>query len=234
MMSEIAAAVSAGPGAFAPCFCRGQPQQAVRCAAIGPLGVEEWGAHCADALAGDLRGRLSDARAALIQCGGLFPSPAAPASAPPAIPVAVKGDIANLGAITKGLAASGDDGATLIGRIIAFQLKNARPPAEAARAALEQHDGVFAFVALLPSTNTKLVAGVKNSDLFLGFGNCDSFAFTDQHAARDNNNLIALEPDDVAALTPLSISIVDRGGMWIEKRPSQAGGPAPLMSTGAA
>ena len=233
-MSEIAAAVSAGPGAFAPCFCRGQPQQVVRCAAIGPLGVEEWRAHCADALASDLRGRLSDARAALVQCGGLFPSPAAPASAPPAIPVAVKGDIANLGAVTKHLAASSDDGATLIGRIIAFQLKNDRPPAEAARTALEQLDGVFAFVSLLPDTNTNLVAGVKNGDLFLGFGRCESFAFTDQRSARDKSNLIALEPDDVAILTPLSISIVDREGMWIEKRPSLAGGPAPLMPTGAA
>lgn len=204
MMGEIAAAISSGPEAAArvcALLYRGQPQQAVRCATVGPLGVEKWRAHCADALAGDLRHKLSDARAAIVQSGGLFPSPAAPACALPAIPVAVKGDIANLGAVTKRLATSGDDGATLIGHIIAFQLKNGRPPAEAARAALEQLDGVFAFVSLLPDTDTKLIAGVKNGALFLGFGRSESFAFTDRRAACDKSNLIALEPDEVAILT---------------------------------
>lgn len=234
-MGEIAAAVSAGPEAVArvcALLYRGQPQQAVRCATAGPLGVEEWRAHCPDDVASDRHHKLSDARAAIVQCGGFFPSLTAPGCAP-RIPVAVKGEVANLSAVVRRLAMSGDDGATLIGRVIELQLKKGRPPAEAARAPLEELDGVFTFVALLPDTNTKLVAGAKNAGLFLGFGNCDSFAFSDQRVAPDRSGLIALEPDDVAILTPLSISIVDQGGMWIEKRPSP-GGPAPLMPTGAA
>lgn len=121
----------------------------------------------------------------------------------------------------------GDDGATLIDHIIGLQLRRGRRPAEVAHAALQQLDGMFAFVALLPDINTKLI------DLLLGFGTSESFAYTGERAACSKSKPIALEPDAIAILTPLSISIVDRGGMWIEKRPSQTDGPAPLMSAGA-
>lgn len=225
-MSEIAAAVSAGPRAaerVCALLYRGAPQRALRYVSEGPFGAAEWRGDSLDALADHLRRRPAETRTALVQTGGRFPR--APECALQTIPVVAKGAIAS--------GSESTDCATHIGSIIAFQLRNGRAPAEAGRVALQQLDGVFTFVALLPGAN-KLLAGVKNGDLFLSFGDCDSFAFTDQRAAPDKSNLIGLEADDVAILTPLSISIVDRDGMWIEKRPSQAGGPARPLPIGAA
>lgn len=155
----------------------------------------------------------------------------------PALPVVLKGRIANFRSLRKHLVAAGfasacDDEPTLIARLIHMHMINGASPIEAARVALSKLQGFIAFIAAPDGDGSELIAASNGCELFLGFDRDEALAFTDQRAIRSRDAMMALRAGDVATLNTDRIAIIDADGMHIEKHSRPLGVRAPAVGGG--
>lgn len=112
-----------------------------------------------------------------------------------------------------------DTDSELIAHLIDIEFEKLCDPLEAVRRAIESLSGSFAICAVFKGHPDLIIAAKRSSPLVVGLNNHSNFVASDAHAISELcSSFIYLEDDELAAITPTAVRVIDKNKKEIAKK----------------